>query len=203
MTLPLRSVLVLALAASWMACREGVTFLPSDPTTVRDRILSELEALPSVQTRAISAGVTVEVARIADTRCETGEVLRFLMDWSSDANHLTIALYQTGEGPTDSSDIVVAQCRVPGSSLPVQTSHPICPIVASVMTTERPKALQQSMDRLAFSIVVTNNGPGNETIRWALQDVGRHTRVCARPTKLHDTAHDHSGARNPGRSGLS
>lgn len=161
-----------------MGCREGSTFVPSDPTTVRERILTELDASPTQHTRAIAAGVTTEVVQYTAVRCETGENLRFLLDWTSEVNHLTITLYQTGESPDDSSAPTAANCRVPGALAPTPPSFPICPVVVSVTTRDKPKALEQSADRRRFSVVVTNNGPGNETVRWALRGFGRHTRVC-------------------------
>jgi hypothetical protein len=162
-----------------MGCQEGSTFSPSDPATVRDRILTELlNTIPNNQgTKAIAAGVTAEVARFQGTPPdETGAVYRFLMDWTSDANHLTIALYQTAQ-TVDFSGIVIATCRVPGSAVAAPPSLPVCPVVASVTAAEKPKALQHSAEHGAFAIVVTNHGPGNEIIRYALEDIGRHTRL--------------------------
>jgi hypothetical protein len=194
MPLRLRSVSMSVLAFAALSCREGVTFLPVDPTTVRQRIVTQLDGHPNLQTRAVPSGATIEIAKSADTPCESGEVMRFMMDWTSEANHLTIAMYQTGESPSESSGSVAANCRVPGSSAAASPSLPVCPIVASATTAEKPKALEQAADRIAFSVVVTNHGPGNDTIRWVLTDIGRHTRLCARPGKLYDTAQDDRSA---------
>jgi hypothetical protein len=185
----LHLVSLLGFAFAMVGCREGSTFSPSDPATVRERILTELlNTIPNNQgTKAIAGGVTAEVARFQGTLPgEIGAVYRFLMDWTSDANHLTIALYQTAE-TLDSSGIVSATCRVPGSPVAAPPSLPVCPVVASVTTLEKPKALQHSAGHGAFSIVVTNNGPGNETIRYALEDIGRHTRLSLTMT-LNQTA---------------
>jgi hypothetical protein len=158
-------------------CQEGSTFTPSDPAQVQERILTELNASFNLRTQAIAAGVTTEVETFTPgSTGETGWVWRFLMDWTSDANHLTMTMYQTA--PTFSG-IATATCRVPGSRLAAPLSLPICPVVASVTTREKPKALQHSADLGEFSIVVTNNGPGHETIRYALDDIGRHTKPKA------------------------
>jgi hypothetical protein len=50
---------------------------------------------------------------------------------------------------------------------------------------------------------VTNHGPGNDTIRWVLTDIGRHTRLCARPGKLYDTAQGGAGVQSRRRTGSS
>jgi hypothetical protein len=172
-------VSMLGFALATANCREASIFLPSDPDTIRERTLAALNAHPNLQMRAIAAGATVEVAPwIENTPCETGSVTRFMMDWTSNANHLTITLYQTVPGEAlNSSGFFNPTCRVPGS-FNAAPSLPVCPVVASVTTGEKPKVLQLSLERGMYSIAVTNTGPGNETIRSVLEDIGRHTRVC-------------------------
>ena len=108
----LQFVAILGFTLAVVGCKEGTTFSPSDPATVRERILEELNASPNLRTQAIAAGVTREVTFIrGGNPNETGELWRFLMDWTSDANHVTIAIYQTA---LDSRGLDTG-CRVPGS----------------------------------------------------------------------------------------
>ena len=118
----LQFVAMLGFALAMVGCKEGTTFSPSDPATVRERILEELNASPNLRTQAIAAGVTREVTFIrGGNPNETGELWRFLMDWTSDANHVTIAIYQTA---LDSRGLDTG-CRVPGSlgATPAVSSH--------------------------------------------------------------------------------
>jgi hypothetical protein len=167
---------ILGFALALAGCEEGTTFTPSDPATVTERILDALNASSNLRTQTIAAGVAREVTFTGGGNPnETGELWRFLVDWTSGANQVTIVMYQT----TLDSRGLVSGCRVPGSLNVAPPSLPICPVVASNTTLEKPKALQQNGDRGALSglsWVVTNNGPGNETIRYALDDIGRHVR---------------------------
>jgi hypothetical protein len=170
-TLPTATaVLALVLAAG---CREHYAFTPVDPSAATSRALDVLDRLPNVQTQQLAAGRALSLNAAALVR-EGDPPFKFvyIFDWGSAANHLTFTLHRLGDPPPfNGSGSVTYNCSVPpfnGALIGAPLPTPLCPLFKGNTSQDKPKLLEiADLPVGIYALVMTNHGPGNETIRWA------------------------------------
>ena len=166
---------LLVVVVGLAACREGRTFTPFDPSTVPERIIRALDDSPYTSSRFVPAGrAGADSAFISFSPGENPSVL-YLLDWTSAANSVTITLHRTGE-PRLPGPYPAGTCSMParlengGTAIGAALPLPLCPVALSNASSDKPKALEiTNLPPGEYAIVVTNSGPGGDTIRSVFQ----------------------------------
>ena len=157
------------------ACREGSTFTPVDPSTIPERITNALDDSQYTSSQAIPAGrAGADNALLSFSPGQNASAV-YLLDWTAAANRVTITLHRVGE-PRIGGSLPPPTCSVParlqagGTAIGAALPLPLCPVALSNTSSDKPKALEiKDLPPGEYAIVVTNSGPGNDTIRSLLR----------------------------------
>ena len=153
-----------------LGCSESYTFTPTDPSGLGMRLVELLDR-PFVQTQPLAAG-RARTARVAALVREGDPPLSFvyIFDWGSAANHVTFTLHREGDAPPlNFAGALTFDCSLPlnGSLIGASLQKPLCPLTTGSTSHDKPKLLEiRDLPQGMYSLVMTNHGPGDETIRW-------------------------------------
>lgn len=174
---PSVAIWLIVVVVGLAGCREGRTFTPVDPSMVPERITKALDDDPYTSSQAVPAGrAGSDFFSIGFYPGENPSAV-YLLDWTSAANSVTIALHRTGEPlpRTDGQFFLAPICSVParlqagGTAIGAALPLPLCPVALSNTSSDKPKLLEiKDLPPGEYTMVVTNRGPGNETIRSAI-----------------------------------
>jgi hypothetical protein len=172
--------MMLLAAGVLTACQASSTFTPVAPDVVVTRLTAALDN-PFVVGAPIASGRTGQYFGGTTIYLEEEGLYSYtlVLDWSSPTNRVTIAVHRTGGAVSfdNENEVGEATCSVPGiltgppfpnTGIPIGAPLPLplCPVVWSNTTNEKPKVLQLTNATSGrYAIVVTNEGPGTETVR--------------------------------------
>jgi hypothetical protein len=163
------------------ACQAKSVFTPVAPDVLATRLAGAFDS-PFIIPYTISAGRTGEISNTTIYVEEEGLYsYAVVLDWTSPSNRVTVAVHRTG-GPVsfdNDNSSFDETCSVPqrltgpplantGTLIGAALPRPLCPVVWSNTTNEKPKLLDlTSATSGRYSVVVTNEGPGTESVRLA------------------------------------
>ena len=167
---------LLALGVSAAGCSESHVFIPLEPSQQSARLrqaLDDLYARFQFPTATLNAGRRGAETSFVIYQDETLNGL-YVVDWSSANNNITVAVHRTGSAGVLDGPLERDNCSTParlfsgGSPINAPTPTPLCPIVASDTSNAKPKFIaMETLPPGQYDVVLTNPGPGNETIRAA------------------------------------
>jgi hypothetical protein len=173
--LRLLAVALAAFAAGAAGCTESTVFIPLEPSEQSARLtqaLDDLYARFPIPQEALNSGRRGRTSGFVVYEGEPATNGIFVVDWSPSSSNVTLSLHRIGSAGVLDAPLVNDNCSLPpfifnggtpvGQPLPL----PLCPTVANDTSNARPKYIEiANIPPGQYEFVITNQGPGNVTIR--------------------------------------
>lgn len=175
----LTSASVFCFAAAVTACSESRTFTPASPSEISARLTEALNG-PFINSQGLGAGRMTLLSEFTSYQGDVQPSI-WVVDWNSASNSVKLTIHRRGDAPVLDDDggfsgfPALDNCSVPTSGSPgvligAPLQPPLCPIVLSNVSSDKPKFLEipTTLASGYYSVVVSNSGSGSETIRWTV-----------------------------------